>query len=139
MKDKGRHDKEQPLSTPPARAAVGTRLAEQLLIQLDPELIRFLLSHDRTPDPARDAALIADRLSQLGVSTSERTVAAIAALESNSSWQDRELARLAEKIDHVESRSISRLGATGISVSVLVGASAVVAAVAQVLQYLSGR
>lgn len=124
--------------TPPPTGVGATRLAEQLILGRDPELVRFILSHDRTPDPARDAALIAERLSELGLTTIEHLIAAVATLEANSIWQEREIARLVDELERVESRSITRLGATGVAVGVLVAGVAVLAGVAQVLQYFNG-
>lgn len=118
---------------------IATGIAEHELASLDPDLIRYLASSDRKPSPDQDNLLLAERLSLLSASRTERLIAAVAALESTVNSQAKEIGRFEASLSEVRQASVSRLAVSGICVGIMVASAGVVAAIAQVLQLLGGR
>lgn len=114
---------------------LATELAAQILVELDPDLLRYLASTDRRLE-LEDGALLAERLAILGSSQNAQLVAAVAALEATTRGHERELQRLETRVADLAGESVSRLAIAAIVVGVMTAGVAVVAGVAQVLQWI---
>lgn len=125
-------------SKKPGRSASQSRgyariLALYQLLEFDPDLLLYLSSAERvTQDPiesAEDLLLIADRLS-MSRSVPTQAIAAIAGLEAHSQELEARVLSLEQQ------KNVTRLGAFGIAISVLIAAIGAVAAFVQILDYL---